>query len=243
MQENRGYIIAVTNSKGGAGKSTACQNIACEFVHQGYKVAILDADHNQESISEWGIRREFHSEQTGVDPLNPAVRLVSGDIRHSIQEAALANDIVIIDVAGRRSKELSSSLYVSDLILIPAAPTIKDLEVIPLLVEELEMTEIGSLEHRKAYGFLNKVGSTTSKGKKRQQLALKLFQEYAEDGMISGLFEPISTHDVFIDADEEGVGITELDDNSAGARKARAQTQLLTAKLTELLANIGKDDE
>lgn len=239
MEKSRGFIIAITNPKGGAGKSTTGQNIACAFVDLGYRVAILDADSKQVSIYSWAERRKLYASETGANPTNPSVRIVAGDFSDTIKEAAAANDIVIIDVAGRRSKELTGALMQCDLVLYPNAPTIKDIEIAPKFIEELDMTEMVGLEHRKAYGFLTRVGSKTQKGKKRAQQGREFFKRDDIKDKIIGLSERIDSNEVFNDADEEGLGVVEIKDKSAAARSARAQIQLLTDKIIKLLEEIG----
>ena len=49
-------IIAVTNLKGGVGKSTLSQNIAVGLSHLRYKVCLVDTDDNKSSLQWFGVR-------------------------------------------------------------------------------------------------------------------------------------------------------------------------------------------
>ena len=49
----KSFVIAVTNLKGGVGKSTISTNLAVSLKHRGFEVCILDTDLGQQSAMEW----------------------------------------------------------------------------------------------------------------------------------------------------------------------------------------------
>ena len=51
-------LIASANQKGGVGKSTLIRNLALMRAAAGYKVAVIDADDNQNTLDKWYTRRE-----------------------------------------------------------------------------------------------------------------------------------------------------------------------------------------
>ena len=52
-------IISTVSLKGGAGKSTIAVNLAVELAHRNYKISLIDADPNNQSVIKWsGFRPE-----------------------------------------------------------------------------------------------------------------------------------------------------------------------------------------
>lgn len=64
-------IIAVGNYKGGVGKTTTTLNLATALCLQGYKVLMMDFDHqcNLTSCTDWDQKRELNGEPTIFDTL------------------------------------------------------------------------------------------------------------------------------------------------------------------------------
>jgi len=106
-------IVSFLNPKGGSGKTTAVVNVATSLVRKGFKVAVVDTD-DQESVANW------NENQTAIFDIFTAesekdVYQVRKDLKHF--------DYVIIDGAGILDIVTSASVMVSDLIVIPVAPS------------------------------------------------------------------------------------------------------------------------
>jgi chromosome partitioning protein len=65
-QTSRAQVIVVGNEKGGAGKSTLAIHIVCGLMHAGRKVAILDLDLRQRSMSHFFSHRTAWTAANGV---------------------------------------------------------------------------------------------------------------------------------------------------------------------------------
>ena len=50
------HIIAVTNQKGGVGKTTTCINLAGALIEVGRKVSVADMNNEQRSAYKWANR-------------------------------------------------------------------------------------------------------------------------------------------------------------------------------------------
>jgi chromosome partitioning protein len=111
--------IAFVNQKGGAGKSTLCQELAVCADLEGKKVAILDHD-EQGSITQWGKDR---------DKETPVIIPVKG--KPLSEFIALANeknyDFVFIDTAGKDSPSSYEAMEQADLCLVPLRARKKDI--------------------------------------------------------------------------------------------------------------------
>ena len=62
-------IIAVTNLKGGVGKSTVARNLAVYFTEKGAKVCIVDTDLQQRTTCDWIERRGEEVPHIAVFPM------------------------------------------------------------------------------------------------------------------------------------------------------------------------------
>lgn len=115
-------IITIGSYKGGTGKSTIATNLATEFRHRGTKVILIEADPLVGTSSQWAADRE----ENGYDTI-PVVRK-TGRLKKTLEDFAKTYDIVIVDAPGKDSVELRSAAVVSDLLVVPTAPTTPDLD-------------------------------------------------------------------------------------------------------------------
>lgn len=242
MQENRGVIIAVTASKGGPGKTTTAQNLAAEYARQGFKVCIIDAD-KQGSARKWGDRRNILAESIPDLP-RVVVKSQLGDIRQGLIDEAKLYDIVLVDVAGRKSVELTASLIVADLVLIPAMAAQKSLEELPEIAQELIDTEMKAADHRKAFGFINQVDPNASIS--AVVIDRKLFDHEGFQGAIGTITAHLKYYFSAYDrADRMGASVIDtVQLKTAQQAKAKKQVQVLAVdvskKITEVLNDMNK---
>src|ERR1700722_7295639 len=102
-------IIAVSNPKGGAGKSTTTLLLATYLAQQGAPVTVVDADPNQPIVN-W---RSKGSKST---------LSVVGDVRENNLMDVLVkikDPFIFIDLEGTASVLVSRSIALSDFVLIP----------------------------------------------------------------------------------------------------------------------------
>lgn len=116
-------VIVFASSKGGAGKTTACVVLACEFARQGQSknisVSLIDADPNQHSAA-WA--------KQGVTPEN--IRLFA-DVNESnildvIEQAQRETPFVLVDMEGVASSAVIGGVSRADLVIIPCQPSQND---------------------------------------------------------------------------------------------------------------------
>lgn len=105
-------VISFANAKGGAGKTTAALLLATELAHQGYRVAILDAD-PQRWITQW-------YDATGhVHNIEVISEVSVASVQGHIRELSRTNDYIIMDLAGARDAMVTTGIGLSDHVLIP----------------------------------------------------------------------------------------------------------------------------
>jgi chromosome partitioning protein len=106
-------IIAVTNLKGGVGKSTVAQNLAVCFAHAGKKVCILDTDLKQRKSMRWAGER--------AETLPPVI--VSGVEEKQLTQQAEAlkqiYDVIIIDGRPDLAILATKTIAISDVVIVP----------------------------------------------------------------------------------------------------------------------------
>lgn len=137
--EERGLITAFLSGKGGVGKSTSAVNTGIELARQGADVIIIDAD-KQRTSAKCIERRNAERE---ANPDLPVVHCIEklGDIKPTIIDAAQRYDVVIIDPAGRDSRELRLALITADVIYIPTQASQPDLETLEDLEQIIHDTQ------------------------------------------------------------------------------------------------------
>lgn len=113
-------IVALCNTKGGVGKTTAAINIAVAFALAGRKVLLIDGDRQATTAMAMGIRE---SEQCA--PPVPCLTCPDGDgdflLHHATVNKGRYHDIVI-DAGGRDSAALRAALLAAQVVLVPFQP-------------------------------------------------------------------------------------------------------------------------
>ena len=125
-------IVIVGCNKGGAAKTTTAINLAVGLAMLKKDVCLVDAD-VQRSASRWYGEREMNK-------LKPSITLIEkrDNISQTIKQLNDKFDYVIVDVAGRNSKELITGGTVADLIVAPHQCSQLDLDTLIELQVQVE---------------------------------------------------------------------------------------------------------
>jgi chromosome partitioning protein len=125
-------ILLVGSQKGGAGKSTIATNLAAEYARQGSDVVLVDAD-VQRSSARWHADRE-------AAKISPAIACVEklGNISGTLTDLATRYEVVIVDVAGKDSKEMRTGMVVANKMIVTVRPSQFDLDTLPHMSELVE---------------------------------------------------------------------------------------------------------
>lgn len=104
-------IILIGSQKGGCGKSTLTINIAAALAKLNKDVIIVDAD-IQSTSSRWAADRNENL---------PKVHCVQKyeNMKNTLLDLNQRYKFVIVDVAGKDSKELRTGMIVANILLIP----------------------------------------------------------------------------------------------------------------------------
>lgn len=125
-------ILLIGNHKGGVGKSTLTVNLATTFQQQGKNVTIVEADPSIRTASRWADDRD----ELGHGSIMTLRK--EGRLGATLSELNDSYDVVLVDTAGKDSKELRSAMVVADLMLIPARPAQADLDATVDLMQMID---------------------------------------------------------------------------------------------------------
>jgi chromosome partitioning protein len=125
-------IIAIANSKGGVGKSTAAVHLAAWLHLQGHRVTLADCD-AQQSASEW-VREAMPAVHT--------VRLDKPDV--ILNELPLLNaeaDFVVADGPGSQTETSRALLLRADLAIVPCKASLLEVRALAKATDVLRVCQ------------------------------------------------------------------------------------------------------
>lgn len=127
--------IAISNLKGGVGKTTISQNLAVCFAHMGFKTCIVDTDTNQNSLAWSGVRSEELPIITVVGATDAKALGKTVDNLHRDYE------VVIIDGTPSLSEMTTRIIMTSDILVIPILPSAHDFRAMGPFFERYEQAK------------------------------------------------------------------------------------------------------
>jgi chromosome partitioning protein len=210
-------IIAVTNLKGGVGKSTVAQNLAVCYAQAGKKVCILDTDLKQRTTMRWIGERDAN-----LPPI-----IVAGVEEKQLTQQAVAlrsiYDVIIIDGRPDLEKLATKTIAISDVVIIPITAKSADIWSLQNFMEWFEIvqeevsTRTGKLI--KAFLLLNLY--------RGNRTITKDIEEYLKDVGIEMLETKIADRTAYIEAMTLGMGALEYQKDP----KAREEMKSLYEEL------------
>jgi chromosome partitioning protein len=199
-------IIAITNLKGGVGKTTISTNLSVALTHIGYDVCIVDTDEQQQSAMEWASCRDGSKKQITV------VGLKEKQLETGIFQLAQKYDVVIIDGSPQLDRLANVVLAVSNIVIIPITPSIYDYRGFELFFKRFsDIKEIAEMKGKKmeAYVLLNAI--------KPNSRVLKDIEEGVKEFDIKRLDTMITDRVAYVDTATTGLGVVEYRDPKAKA--------------------------
>ena len=223
MSKTATMIIAVTNLKGGVGKTTIAVNLAVTLAHRGRKVCVVDLDEGQKSALVWGENRAEENRQPFIKVENQAAK----QLFYNVPELLKNYDYVIIDGCPTLAEVQSRIIWASDLILVPVKPSELDYRSFEQFLEQYERLAAEREVSRKIRGYviLNGIVEGTKIAKNVEQ-ALSHYDQFPT------LKTKITQRVAYAESISEGVGVLEYKDE-----KAKAEMNALTDEIEHLIAN------
>lgn len=196
-------IILVGSQKGGCGKSTTAVNICVQLAHDGHDVVLVDAD-RQSTAANWAMDRANNKAL-------PVVNCVQKyeNIRDTVQDLNKRYSYVVIDAAGRDSRELRTGMTASNILLVPFRPSQPDLDTLANLQGIISQAKDLNPQLT-ACGLLTM--ASTNPVVQEVEEAREYLKDYPEIQLLSTI---IRDRKVYRDAMSEGKGVIELDNAKA----------------------------
>jgi chromosome partitioning protein len=110
-------IVAVGNTKGGVGKSTAAVQIAIALARKTRRVLIINGDRQKSSLYAIAARQA-----SGRHDVSCILCAEGDDLEQLLNEKAGDFDDVVIDVGGRDSSAFRAALVHAELLYVPTQP-------------------------------------------------------------------------------------------------------------------------
>jgi len=140
------YIFVVGNEKGGVGKTTCCMHLISYLLSRNLRVASIDADHRQGSLSTYVKNREKHNLANPDVKIPESVHFVAkesslSDIQEKenqekeffeeiISNAKSISDVIVIDTPGSNTYISRLAHSYADTIITPINDSFVDMDVL-----------------------------------------------------------------------------------------------------------------
>jgi chromosome partitioning protein len=208
--------IAFVTHKGGSGKTTLATSLATAAAATGEKVVALDFD-SQGSLTRWARRRPGNaSHRIAIEQFETARLGRLGATLHRLDHAGFT--LAIFDTPGEDSDEVRIVAEAADLCLLPARPTVLDIEA---TVDTFRAAHFA--RHNAAF-VLNQCPPTS-----RSARALDAAQMLSQLGVLA---EPmITTRTDYQDAVAVGLGVIEYAEGGRAASEIKALWSWVESRL------------
>lgn len=215
--------LLVGGVKGGTGKSTLAVNLAIERARHGKKIILVDADPDQESLSDYIANRE----ERGVLPSVPIVQVKGSTTAKSLQTLGRNFDDVIVDCGGFDSIELRQAALITHAWVVPLNPSQLQIWTMPKLKTVLDEANAMRGDAQLTAWLLGMRISTNpySSAKDDLRAVAEAFPGFRTLQTI------VHQRAAFEKAEKLGLAVTELEKPNASERKARASLRDLHREL------------
>jgi chromosome partitioning protein len=122
--------ISIASDKGGPGKTTTACLLAAELALDGYKVALLDCDRNQQAAA--------FGDKASIQGLQVFADIDEHNILGELKRAESGTDIVIIDLPGGSSALALKAFHKSHFVLVPSQVSMPDVKAAMSTIKQID---------------------------------------------------------------------------------------------------------
>lgn len=198
-------IISIAQAKGGVGKSTICANLAVTL-SQSAKVLLIDCDPPQNSLSAWLKVRTDLYEDTGLvlEQASTPAQLIG-----LVEKNRENYQYILIDGAPHVNPVVRAMMLISNLILVPLAPSSVEIwsyESFEVILHKAEKIN----KNLKTKICWNRV-------RRRVKSSEEIIHNVARGSKIKALKNHLTFRVAYMDSFAEGCSVFEWNDNVASA--------------------------
>lgn len=236
-------IIVFGNEKGGTGKSTTAMHVIAMLLAGGHRVAVLDLDPRQKTLSRYIENRLIYSKRHGLDLHTPPVDAEApvpenaAALDERINELTADTDFLVIDCPGHDTEVARTAYAYADTLVTPVNDSFVDVDLLGHVdpdtfeVKRLSVYSETVWECRKQRALSGKRGldwvvirnrasATHSHNKRRVQRALSQLQERIAFRYVEGLSERAVYRELF------PRGLTLLDADAGPRRRSMTMSHV-----------------
>ena len=154
------HVIICGNEKGGSGKTTTAMHVAVSLLNSGYKVATIDLDMRQASLTSYVENRKrtvrklkldlpipshFQCEASTSDSINANENSALGEFAEVLNEVEESHDFVVVDTPGHDSYLMRLAHSMADTLITPMNDSYIDFDVLAKI--DQQTGEVRDLSH------------------------------------------------------------------------------------------------
>lgn len=132
--QSRGHVTVFANEKGGVGKSTFAFHTCMALCNAGFKVAAIDLDHRQQTLTRALENREGTARRLKIElprPKNVTLRHQTGaSLNQEIARIGSDADYILIDAPGHDSPMARLAIAMADTLVTPVNGSFVDLDLL-----------------------------------------------------------------------------------------------------------------
>ena len=208
-------IILIGSQKGGCGKSTTAVNICAELAGSGHDVVLVDAD-RQCTSANWAMDRVENKTLAAVHCVQKYE-----NIRDTLLDLDQRYEYVIVDAAGRDSRELRTGMTAAHILVVPFRPSQPDLDTLPnmqdIIIQAKDLNPA-----LKVFGLITM--APTNLMIHEETDARDCLKDYPDIHLLTTL---IKDRKVYRDAMSDGLGVVEMGNDKATAEIKNVVKEIL----------------
>jgi chromosome partitioning protein len=128
------HFIVFANEKGGTGKSTTAVHTAVALAATGHRVAALDLDSRQRTMTRYLENRDATMRRLNTQLPHASYRVFEGDsvegLDLALRELSADADVIVIDTPGRDDPIARAAILKADTLVTPMNDSFVDLDLI-----------------------------------------------------------------------------------------------------------------